>query len=237
MIRTVIAAALLITMAGCESPSTPQTPPPVTKESLQTPTDIVSYGIGRGMGQDFRQRGFDPNMDAFRQGVLDGLANDPGLIEDAEFRQAMEALSQKMEENKAAHQKAEGDANIQQGKEYQMENASRSGVVTLAGGLQLEVLREGDGASPGPTDTVEVHYRGTLTTGKEFDSSYSRNQTATFPLDRVIPGWTQGLQHMRVGGHYRLVVPPELGYGERGAGNTIGPNATLVFEIELIDIK
>ena len=120
---------------------------------------------------------------------------------------------------------------------YLAENAEKDGVTVTDSGLQYEVLREGDGASPGPTDTVEVHYEGTLTDGKKFDSSYDRGQTIEFPLNGVIPGWTEGLQLMKEGAKYRFVIPSELAYGERGAGGVIPGGATLVFVVELLAVK
>lgn len=110
-------------------------------------------------------------------------------------------------------------------------------MVTTDSGLKYEVLESGEGASPGPTDTVEVHYRGTLEDGTEFDSSYSRGRPAAFPVNRVIAGWTEALQLMKVGDKWKLTIPPDLGYGARGAGSAIPPNATLIFEVELLDIK
>ena len=127
--------------------------------------------------------------------------------------------------------------NIVKGKEYLAENGKRKEVKTTASGLQYEVLKEGTGASPKATSTVEVHYKGTLIDGTEFDSSYKRGQTISFPLNRVIPGWTEGLQLMKEGGKGRLVIPSNLAYGAAGAPPVIGPNETLVFEIELIKVK
>lgn len=117
-----------------------------------------------------------------------------------------------------------------------LENAKRAGVITLPSGLQYEVLHAGDGPKPGPTDIVSVHYKGALIDGREFDSSYRRGQPASFPLNRVIPGWTEGLQLMPVGSRYRLFIPPELAYGSHGAGGAVPPNATLVFDVELLGI-
>jgi FKBP-type peptidyl-prolyl cis-trans isomerase FklB len=127
--------------------------------------------------------------------------------------------------------------NIVKGKEYLAENGKRKEVKTTATGLQYEVLKEGTGASPKATSTVEVHYKGTLIDGTEFDSSYKRGQTISFPLNRVIPGWTEGLQLMKEGGKGRLVIPSNLAYGAAGAPPVIGPNETLVFEIELVKVK
>lgn len=136
----------------------------------------------------------------------------------------------------ASHaQTAEG--NRRAGEAFLRENAKRAQVTVLPSGLQYEVLRAGNGPSPGPRDHVTVHYRGTLTDGREFDSSYQRGQPATFPLNRVIPGWTEGLQLMSVGSHYRLYIPPDLAYGGRQVGPLIAPYSTLIFDVELLDVQ
>ncbi len=132
--------------------------------------------------------------------------------------------------------KEEGDP-MEAGKKFLEENAKKTGIKTTASGLQYEVLREGTGAKPGAASTVEVHYEGRLIDGKIFDSSYQRNQTISFPLNRVIPGWTEGLQLMPTGAKYRLYIPSELGYGARGAGADIPPYSTLIFDVELISIR
>jgi len=126
---------------------------------------------------------------------------------------------------------------MEAGKKFLEENAKKEGIKTTASGLQYEVIREGAGPQPGPTSTVEVHYEGRLLSGKVFDSSYQRNETISFPLNRVIPGWTEGLQLMPTGSKYRLYIPSELGYGTRGAGGDIPPNAALIFDVELIAIR
>lgn len=123
------------------------------------------------------------------------------------------------------------------GEAFLAENAKKPGVKTTASGLQYEVLTEGSGAAPKASDNVTVHYRGTTINGEEFDSSYGRGEPLTFPLNRVIPGWTEGLQLMKEGAKYRLYIPSDLAYGERGAGGVIGPNATLIFDVELIKIE
>ena len=126
---------------------------------------------------------------------------------------------------------------MEAGKKFLEENAKKEGIKTTASGLQYEVIREGDGPKPGPTSTVEVHYEGRLLSGKVFDSSYQRNETISFPLNRVIAGWTEGLQLMTTGSKYRLYIPSELGYGARGAGGDIPPHAALIFDVDLIAIR
>jgi FKBP-type peptidyl-prolyl cis-trans isomerase FkpA len=124
----------------------------------------------------------------------------------------------------------------EKGEAFLQENAKKDGITTTASGLQYEVITEGDGKKPGATDTVQVHYRGTLLDGTEFDSSYKRGEPISFRLNQVIPGWTEGLQLMTVGSKYRLFIPSNLAYGSRGAGGVIGPDETLIFEVELLDV-
>ncbi len=126
---------------------------------------------------------------------------------------------------------------IEKGEKYLAENAKKEGVKTTASGLQYKVLKEGEGKTPKATDTVQVHYRGTLLDGTEFDSSIKRGEPAEFPLNRVIKGWTEGVQLMKEGSKYQFVIPPQLAYGDRGAGGPIGPNETLIFEVELLKIR
>lgn len=135
-----------------------------------------------------------------------------------------------------AERAAEAEKNRQQGAAFLAENAKVEGVVVRPSGLQYKVIREGTGAKPAAADTVTVHYRGTLIDGREFDSSYARGEPASFALNGVIKGWTEGLQLMSVGGHYRFFIPATLGYGRRGAGRDIGPDATLVFDVELLAV-
>jgi FKBP-type peptidyl-prolyl cis-trans isomerase len=136
-----------------------------------------------------------------------------------------------------AERKEQGEANKKKGKEFLERNKTKEGVVTIESGLQYKILKKGTGASPKATDTVRCHYRGTTIDGKEFDSSYKRGEPATFPLNRVIKGWTEGLQLMKEGGKWQFFIPSELAYGSRGAGRDIGPNEVLIFEIELLGIE
>ncbi|MFW5830222.1 MAG: FKBP-type peptidyl-prolyl cis-trans isomerase [Planctomycetota bacterium] len=166
------------------------------------------------------------------QGLRDALEDKDPLVpveEQQELYEAMRAKQQKAET-------AKGEANKQKGEEFMAEVREREGVVAMDSGLAYEVIEEGEGAKPEASDKVRVHYRGTTIGGEEFDSSYSRGEPAEFPLDGVIPGWTEGLQQMKTGAKYKLYVPSDLAYGERGSGGAIGPDETLIFEVELLDI-
>ena len=188
--------------------------------------DKVSYALGIGIGRQLSQMGAaELNIDDFAQAIKDVIAGNLKLDE-AEAQQLVQAAAS--EKGKIA--KAEGE-------KFLAENGKKEGIITTASGLQYQILREGNGKSPKATDTVECHYEGTLIDGTKFDSSYDRGQTATFPLNQVIAGWTEGLQLMKEGGKYRFFIPYNLGYGERGAGASIPPFAALVFDVELVTVK
>lgn len=199
--------------------------------------DKVSYALGIGIGRQLSQMGAaDLNIDDFAQAIKDVIAGDLKLG-DAEAQQIVQEFFAKQEEKQKAEAAEKGKAAKQDGEKFLAENCKKEGVITTASGLQYQVLREGNGQSPKATDTVECHYEGTLIDGTKFDSSYDRGQTATFPLNQVIAGWTEGLQLMKEGGKYRFFIPYELGYGERGAGASIPPYSTLVFDVELVSVK
>lgn len=199
--------------------------------------DKVSYAFGIGIGRQLSQMGAaDLNIDDFAQAIKDVIAGDLKLG-DAEAQQIVQEFFAKQEEKQKAEAAEKGKAAKQDGEKFLAENGKKEGVITTASGLQYQVLREGNGQSPKATDTVECHYEGTLIDGTKFDSSYDRGQTATFPLNQVIAGWTEGLQLMKEGGKYRFFIPYELGYGERGAGASIPPFSTLVFDVELVSVK
>jgi FKBP-type peptidyl-prolyl cis-trans isomerase FklB len=203
-------------------------------ESLQ---DKVSYGIGLRIGKDFKSQQVELNPDLLMKGIEDGLAGAEPLLSDEQIRETMVAFQQEMMEREKTRLEEASVKNAEEGKKFLEENAKKEGVVTLPSGLQYKVITEGSGKQPTSEDTVKVHYRGTLVDGTEFDSSYSRNEPAEFPVGGVIPGWTEALQLMKEGSKWQLVLPPELAYGERGAGPRIGPNATLVFEVELLEVE
>ena len=192
--------------------------------------DKVSYALGMSIGRQLQQmNAAEVNVDDFAQAIEDVFASKTSLT-DSEAQQAVQDFFQCKAEEQAGAAKAEGEA-------FLAENAKKEGVVSLPSGLQYQVLREGDGRKPAATDQVECHYEGTLINGQVFDSSYQRGQTATFGLNQVIAGWTEGLQLMQEGAKYRFFIPYHLAYGERGAGQSIPPFATLIFDVELVKVK
>ena len=194
------------------------------------PQDEVSYALGLSIGQNFKASGIKAiTSEDFIAGLQDALAEREPQMTNERAREVINQLFTRL-------QQEESELNAAAGKEYQEIMRHKSGVVTLPSGLQYEIIKEGKGAKPKATDKVRVHYHGTLINGVVFDSSVERGEPAEFPLNAVIPGWTQILQLMPVGSKWRVVIPSELAYGSRGAGDVIRPNMTLIFEIELLDI-
>lgn len=193
----------------------------------------ISYIIGRDMATNLKKQGIDVEADPFMTGLKEVLAGKPSTLSEQEVQQAMMALQQEMTEK----QSAVGNVNKQAGEEYLAANKNKPGIHTLPSGLQYEVLEEGNGKSPSATDTVTVHYKGTLIDGTTFDSSYDRGQPATFPVNGVIAGWTEALQKMKEGSKWRLFIPSNLAYGAQGAGDVIGPHSALIFDVELLSVK
>ncbi|WP_417534842.1 FKBP-type peptidyl-prolyl cis-trans isomerase [Marinobacterium stanieri] len=211
--------------------------PVVQAETLETEQQKLSYSLGLILGERLQADVDDLDIEAFTQGVEAIYNEETPLLNQEQMAEVMQAFqAQKMEEQRQATAKLAQD-NLDKGKAYQDDNAKRDGVQVTDSGLQYEVLEAGEGASPEASDTVKVHYRGELIDGTQFDSSYARNEPVSFPLDGVIPGWTEGLQLMKEGGKSRLVIPAELAYGPGGMGNAIGPNETLVFEVELLEVN
>ena len=204
--------------------------------TLRTPEEKTSYCIGLDVGASFQRFPMDVDVDAFVEGVRDVVGGQAPRLTQPEFTALMRAFHEKLQAQSRDAQKTEASNNGDAGAEFRENNANGPNVEVRESGLHIEMLTEGTGSLPSATDTVRVHYRGTLIDGTEFDSSYARGEPAEFPLNRVIAGWTEGLQQIKAGGKARLVVPPELGYGSQGAGQLIGPNATLIFEVELLDI-
>ena len=204
--------------------------------TLDTPTKRLSYGVALGLGRNMARDGMNVDVDAFAAGLSDAVSGDPQRLSDEDIQAEMVAFQQRMNAEREAQQSAVAEANAQASAAFLTENSSRDGVLTTDSGLQYEVLEAGDGEMPGPDDSVQVHYRGTLIDGTEFDSSYARGEPVTFGVGQVIPGWTEALQLMPVGSKYKLFIPSDLAYGPGGAGDRIGPNSALVFEVELLDI-
>lgn len=204
--------------------------------SLKTQKDKVSYLIGRDAGSNLKNQSIDIDPDIFMRGFSDALSGNKSPLSDDETRETMSAFKEERMKKHEEEVKKVTEKNKKEGEAFLAENKKKDGVVTLPSGLQYKVIKEGDGQTPKETDTVTVNYRGTLLDGTEFDSSYKRNEPATFPVKGVIPGWQEALQLMKTGSKWQLFVPAGLAYAERGAGNVIGPNTTLIFEVELLSI-
>lgn len=205
--------------------------------SLTTTKEKVSYSIGADMARNLKRMEIDFDLDTLVRGIKDVLSDGKLLLSDEEIRNTKNALQNEIRVKQLEAYKAAGEENRKAGEAFLAENKTKEGVVTLPSGLQYKVLKAGDGKTPSDADTVECHYRGTLLDGTEFDSSYSRGQPATFKVAAVIKGWTEALKLMPVGSKWQLFIPSDLAYGERGAGQKIGPHATLIFEVELLGIK
>ncbi|MBP7826140.1 MAG: Outer membrane protein MIP precursor [Verrucomicrobia bacterium ADurb.Bin118] len=210
----------------------------VEKSELTTPQQRTSYSLGANIGGNLKRQVADLDLDAkmLAAGVADALAGKSALSE-TEIEEALGAFQKEMQDKAQARQKAEGEANARKGEAFLAANAKKDGVKTTASGLQYKVLKTGTGKSPKATDIVKVHYHGTLIDGTVFDSSVQRGEPVSFPVEGVIPGWVEALQLMKEGDKWQLVIPAKLAYGEQGAGGPIGPNSTLIFEVELLAIE
>lgn len=210
--------------------------------TLDTNQQQVSYIIGRDLARNFAQQGLELDIDTLAAALKEGLAGEPSRLTQEQMQAAMQQLQEQLgggmddddddntQNPNAMNNKAEGEA-------FLAENAQKPGVTTLPSGLQYEVLTEGSGKKPTLRSSVTTHYHGTLINGNVFDSSYQRGQPATFPVNGVIAGWTEALQLMGEGSKYRLYIPSELAYGKRGAGRDIGPDSTLIFDVELLKVN
>lgn len=209
---------------------------PVLSQELESDTDRLSYTVGMDIGNSLSEQGMDLDLDllieALRASYLGEetrLTTEEALAERDKF---MQRRQQELEEERSR----DAQTNLEEGQAFLAQNAEREDVVQTESGLQYRVIEEGEGASPVATDQVTVHYRGTLLNGTEFDSSYARGEPATFALNQVIPGWTEGVQLMKEGAKYEFFIPANLAYGEQGRPGPIGPNSTLIFEVELIEV-
>ncbi len=207
------------------------------KGAPKTQKDRVSYVIGVDIGTNLKKHSIDVNPDLLFKGIKDGLSGDKLMMSDQEIKETIAAFQKEIQAKQEELSKKMGEKNKKEGEAFLAENKKKDGVVTLPSGLQYKILKKGSGKKPKLTDTVTTHYKGTLIDGTEFDSSYRRNQPVSFPVNGVIAGWTEALQLMEEGAKWQLFIPPHLAYGERGAGPRIGPNATLIFEVELLSIQ
>jgi FKBP-type peptidyl-prolyl cis-trans isomerase FklB len=197
----------------------------------------VSYGIGVDIGRNFKRLELDVDLDQLAKGIKDAYTGKKLSIDANELRNIMSAYQNELKEKQQAALLKALETNQKASDAFLAENAKKSGVITLASGLQYTVIKQGEGNKPSDNDTVECNYRGTLLDGTEFDSSNRVGKPVQFKVANIIPGWKEALKLMPVGSKWRLFIPPQLGYGERGAGREIGPNATLIFDVELVSIK
>ena len=212
---------------------------PATSQPLVLKTDKekLSYAIGMNIGQSMKKDSLDIDPAILSRAIKDAVTGSKPAMTEEEARTIVTAFRTEMVKKQQAEAQKAGEVNKQAGDKFLAENKTKDGVVTLPSGLQYKVIKQGDGPKPTASDTVVTNYRGTLIDGKEFDSSYKRGQPATFPVGQVIKGWTEALQLMPVGSKWQLYIPANLAYGDRGAGGDIGPNSTLVFDIELLSIQ
>jgi FKBP-type peptidyl-prolyl cis-trans isomerase FklB len=204
---------------------------------LKDQKDKVSYIIGMDIGTNLKRQGIDVSPDILLKGLKDGLSGSKPLLTEKEMNDIVAAFQKEVIARQEEMAKKASEANKKEGEAFLSGNKKKEGVVTLPSGLQYKVIKKGSGKKPKATDTVTTHYRGTLIDGTEFDSSYKRGQPVSFPVNGVIPGWTEALQLMEEGAKWQLFIPSSLAYGEKGAGPQIGPHATLIFEVELISIQ
>ncbi len=234
MNKTLIALAVAGALAGCSSPqdSAPEDP------ALESTDEKVSYGMGLVMGERMGNDLPDLQMEQFLQGIRHGHAGDEeqARMSREEIQEALMAYQTQLQEQESAQTEELAQKNLEAGEEFLAENAERDGVETTDSGLQYEILKEGDGEKPSGEDRVRVHYTGELISGEVFDSSRERGEPVTFGLNQVIPGWIEGLQLMSEGSRAKLYIPAELAYGP-GGNQRIGPNETLVFDVELLEIN
>ncbi len=204
---------------------------------LSSESAKLGYAIGMDVGKSLKSLGAEIDLAAFNAAVSDRIAGRKPALDEAEASKVKQDFFMRRAKEQMEKRKASAGKNKAEAEKFLAENAKKDGVKTTASGLQYKVLKMGDGPKPGPNDTVTVNYEGRLLDGTVFDSSYKRGQPATFPLNGVIKGWTEALQLMPVGSKFRIWLPPELAYGEQGAGSRIGPNQALVFDVELLGIK
>lgn len=242
-LKLLIASIAAVTLVACGGNKEEEKPAVAEAPALDTAEQRLSYMVGSNMAKQFKRDDVAIDLEALKLGIEDAMADKESRLSQEVIQQTIitlqERAQKRQQEQQAALEKEraeQGEKNKTEGEAYLAANAAKEGVVTTESGLQYKELVAGEGEKAEYSDTVTVHYKGTLIDGTEFDSSYSRNEPATFPVAGVIPGWTEALQLMDVGDKWEVTIPADLAYGERGAGANIGPNATLVFEVELLSV-
>jgi FKBP-type peptidyl-prolyl cis-trans isomerase FklB len=208
----------------------------MNRSSLKDEYAKISYSVGYQVGGDFKRQKLTIHPELFLKGIQDALEDNELLMNKAEIQKLLVDMKKKIVASEQEKKKKEAEQSLAKGKTFLSKNEKKKGVRTLESGLQYRILKKGSGASPKEADMVTVHYRGTLIDGKEFDSSYKKGEPVTFRADSCIRGWAEALQMMNVGDKWKLFIPPDLAYGERGAG-LISPNSTVVFNMELISVR
>lgn len=235
LLVSMVAASVALT--ACKDNKKEETTAVSANDGLTTNIQKVSYGIGLNISSNFKRQNIALDMDAFNRGITDGGTDKEPALDQQTIMTAMQEFQKELMEKQAEEAKKSAATNTAEGEKFLAENKTKEGVVTTASGLQYKVITKGTGTvKPKADDTVKVHYKGTLINGEEFDSSIARNEPATFGVSNVIPGWTEVLQLMTAGDKFEVVIPSALAYGEGGAGQKIGPNAVLKFEVELLEI-
>lgn len=231
--KWMLAGLMVLGLAACNDQTTHN------EETLVLDNDVkkFSYAMGLEVGGSLKNFGSEVDAAAFSQAVSDALTDTTPMMAIEEATKIKQDFFMKRQQEQMAQRSAAGAANKAEGEAFLAKNKAAAGVQTTASGLQYLVLTPSEGVKPQATDTVKVHYRGTLINGEEFDSSYARGEPISFPLNGVIKGWTEGVALMPVGSKYKFFIPSDLAYGERGAGAKIGANATLIFEVELLAIE
>ncbi len=231
-LKVALIALTAVGLVACNEEKAEQKP-----LTLDNDVKKFSYAMGMDVGRSLKGLEVEVDEAAFSQAVRDALAGSETILKEEESARIKQDFFRKKQEGQMAERKSLGEKNKAEGAAFLAENAKKKGVTVTDSGLQYEVITMGDGDKPKPEDKVKVDYKGTLIDGTEFDSSYSRGQPISFPLNGVIKGWTEGVALMPVGSKFKFYIPSELAYGERGAGAKIGPDATLIFEVELLAIE
>jgi len=227
----ILAAMLVVGISGCQSTGEKDV-------KLETKQDKVSYSIGLTVGNNLKRDSITISPEAFLRGVLDARVDSAQrVMTEKEVQETMTAFQQEMQTKAQEREQAQALKSRTEGEAFLASNAKAPGIQVMPSGLQCRVITEGTGPKPQASSTVKVHYRGRLVDGTEFDSSLKRGEPAVFPVNGVIPGWTEALQLMKVGSKWEVFIPSHLAYGEQGAGGVIPPNATLIFEVELLEIQ